>query len=56
MSSDEEVETEHKKMKIDLSCVSFLKPHIINEKVYKLAQQGFAKDNLKKSEQIKNME
>ena len=43
-------------MKIDLSCVSFLKPHIINEKVYKLAQQGFAKDNLKKSEQIKNME
>ena len=42
--SDDEVETEHKKMKIDLSCVSFLKPHIINDKIYKLAHQGFTKD------------
>ena len=44
ISSDDEVEMDYKKMKIDLSCVSFLKPHIINDKIYKLAHQGFTKD------------
>lgn len=32
----------HHKLKMDLSCVSFLKPHIINEKVYNLAHKGIA--------------
>ena len=32
------------KMKMDLSSISFLKPHIINEKLYELAQKGSKPD------------
>ena len=34
------------KMKMDLSSISFLKPHIINQKVYELAQKGGKPDKM----------
>ena len=43
-------------MKIDLSVVSFLKPHIINDKIYELSHQGFTKEKISKPDVIKNLE
>lgn len=43
-------------MKIDLSLVSFLKPHVINEETYQLAHGGFTRNQLKKSDVIKSIE
>ena len=54
VSSDEEEGClKEPKLKIDLSVVSFLKPHIVNDGIYKLSHQGFTKKQMKKSEVIK---
>ena len=44
------------KLKIDLSVVSFLKPHIVNEDVYKLAHKGFSRDQQLKTDILKSIE
>ena len=44
------------KMKMDLSVVSFLKPHVINPDLYKLAHQGFTRQQLLKTDVIKSIE
>ena len=54
-SSQDDV-TSHEKLKIDLSVVSFLKPHIIRDDIYQLAHQGFTKDKLRKPDMIKSIE
>lgn len=57
LSSDEEVhELSYRKMKIDLSNVSFLKPHISNDQVYKMAQSSVSKEHLRVPEHVKNLE
>ena len=44
------------KMKIDLSVVSFLQPHIVNPDTYNLAHQGFTREEHMKSDVIKSLE
>ena len=44
------------RLKIDLSVVSFLKPHIVNEDVYKLAHKGVSRDQQLKTDLIKSIE
>jgi hypothetical protein len=44
------------KLKMDLSHVSFLKPHVINPEVYKLSHKGHETANLRKSEVVKLIE
>ena len=41
---------------MELSNISFLKPHIINEGVYQLAHKGFTRHELKKSPAVKALE
>ena len=41
---DDDVTASQEKMKIDLSVVSFLKPHIVNPETYSLAHQGFTRE------------
>lgn len=44
------------KMKMDLSMVSFLKPHVMNPSLYKLAHEGHSRQQLRKTEAIKEIE
>ena len=41
---------------MELSNISFLKPHIINEGIYQLAHKGFTRQELKKSPAVKALE
>lgn len=47
---------EEKRLKIDLSNVSFLKPHVMNPKTYELAHQGHTREQAMKTETIKSLE
>lgn len=44
------------KLKMDLSHVSFLKPHVINPVVYNLAHEGHSRKQLMKTDVIKSIE
>ena len=44
------------KMAIDLSVVSFLKPHIINDDTYQLAHKGISRQQILKTDAIKQIE
>lgn len=41
---------------MDLSNISFLKPHVINDDVYKLAHKGFSREQLLKTDAVKSIE
>ena len=43
-------------VKIDLSNVSFLKPHIVNTKIYELAHKGFLREDKLKPDAVKSLE
>ena len=43
-------------LKIDLSNVSYLKPHIMNPKTYELAHKGFRREEILKTDAIKSLE
>ena len=47
---------EEKRLKIDLSNVSFLKPHVMNPKTYELAHQGHTREQAMKTDTIKSLE
>ena len=47
---------EKRQLKIDLSSVSFLKPHIIDPKTYALAHQGHTREAVLKPDNIKSIE
>lgn len=40
-------------LKIDLSSVSFLKPHIVNPETYELAHKGFLREDKLKPDAVK---
>ena len=41
---------------MELSNISFLKPHVINESVYHLAHKGFSREQLLKTDVLKSIE
>ena len=43
-------------LKMDLSTVSFLKPHVINPKTYSLAHNGFTRKEKFKPDAVKSIE
>ena len=56
LSNQNSQEGSNKKLKMELSHISFLKPHIINEGVYNLAHQGHTREKDLKSDVVKSLE
>ena len=55
ISKNNSQESSNKRLQMDLSHVSFLKTHIVNDEVYNLAHQGHTRENDHRSDTLKSI-